>query len=156
LRNAVEAVSLLLHTPHLLPPLSKKLSALVEVLVGCFQAACQATVALMALPGKKERGVTGTADSEKSKEGESKIRGSHELVHIYADSMAWRFESVCTYVLVYMATPCLIRVQRIIPMLYFIGFLCMPLCCSLLTIPFVPKFLYVAMEMACQDPESFD
>ena len=74
LRNVVEAVSLLLHTPHLLPPLSAaRLSTISHVLVGCFQAACQATVALSALPAKKkETGQAGITDSEKSKEGESK------------------------------------------------------------------------------------
>ncbi len=76
LRNAVEAVSLLLHTPHLLPPPSSThLTTLAEVLIGCFQAACQATVALSFLPTKKkEVGVAGASgDTEKSKEGESRF-----------------------------------------------------------------------------------
>lgn len=73
LRNAVEALSLLLHTPNLLPPLSHDtLSTLCKVLTGFFQAACQATVSLAALPPKKrEVGVASAPDTEKSKEGES-------------------------------------------------------------------------------------
>lgn len=73
LRNAVEAVSLLLHTPHLLPPLSpERLSTLTDVLIGCFKAACQATISLSSLSSrKKESGASGTSDAERSKEGES-------------------------------------------------------------------------------------
>lgn len=67
----MEAVSLLLHTPNLLPSLSPaRVSTLADVLVGCFEAACQATVALSALPAKKkESEVARLADN---KEGESK------------------------------------------------------------------------------------
>ena len=77
----MEVVSLLLHTPHLFPSLSSAtLSTLANVLVGCYQGACQAMVALSALPAKrKETGVAGaTVDAEKSKEGESKGEGGSD------------------------------------------------------------------------------
>lgn len=84
LRNAVEAVSLLLHTPHLLPPLTPdRLSNLTDVLVGCFRAACQAAISLSALSvRKKESGASGVSETEKSKEGESEWGVTTCYIHV--------------------------------------------------------------------------
>ncbi len=64
----MEAISILLHTPYLLlPPFSaSKLVSLADILVGCFQAAGQGTVATSSLQTKKkkEEATSGELDSK--------------------------------------------------------------------------------------------
>lgn len=65
MRNAVEALSLLLHTPNLLPPLSASfLSDLKELLMLCVKGAAEAIVLCSGLPAKaRESSATAKEDT---------------------------------------------------------------------------------------------
>lgn len=71
LRVAVEAVSLVLNSPNLLPPLNASfVSTLKEVLVACFMGVSEAVVLCTGLPARRQDSTsTKEADQDKDKEG---------------------------------------------------------------------------------------